>query len=81
MKKIIKFNDGEIDVSFQKDVTVHADPKSNKTWLEIPGLPADYKGSKKVRVTPPPLLQILNTILLLPMTTKEIQFLRWYKEL
>lgn len=55
MKKIIKFNDGEIDVSFQKDVTVHADPKSNKTWLEIPGLPADYKDSKKVRVTPPTL--------------------------
>ncbi|WP_283577812.1 hypothetical protein [Limosilactobacillus reuteri] len=55
MKKIIKFNDGEIDVSFQKDVTVHADPKSNKTWLEIPGLPADYKDSKKVQVTAPTL--------------------------
>lgn len=58
MKKIIKFNDGEIDVSFQKDVTVHADPKSNKTWLEIPGLPADYKDSKKIRVTPPTLTNI-----------------------
>ena len=55
MKKIIKFNDGEIGVSFQRSVTVHAAPKSNKTWLEIPGLPADYQDSKKVRVTPPTL--------------------------
>ena len=72
MKKIIKFNDGEIGVSFQRSVTVHADPKSNKTWLEIPGLPADYQDSKKVRVTPP-LLQIVAVSLLLPMTTREIR--------
>lgn len=55
MKKIIKFNDGEIDVSFQKAVKVHEDLEKQKTWLEIPGLPADYQDSKKVQVTPPTL--------------------------
>ena len=53
MKKIIKLNDGEIGASFQRSVTVHADPKSNKTWLEIPGLPADYQDSKMVQITAP----------------------------
>lgn len=54
-KQTLKFNDGEINVSFQKSVTVHADSKNNKTWLEIPGLPADYQDSKKVQVTAPTL--------------------------
>lgn len=55
MTKFIKFNDGEITVDFNKSVHVEVDVKHNKTRLEIPGLPADYKDSKKVRVTPPTL--------------------------
>ena len=52
MKKIIKFNDGEIDVSFNKSVHVEVDVKHNKTLLEIPGIPADYN-NKAVQVTAP----------------------------
>ena len=55
MKKIIKFNDGEINVSFNKSVHVEVDVKHNKTLLEIPGIPADYQDSKKVQVTAPTL--------------------------
>lgn len=55
MNKIIKFNDGEIDVSFNKSVHVEVDVKHNKTLLEIPGIPADYQDSKKVQVTAPTL--------------------------
>ena len=55
MKKIIKFNDGEINVSFNKSVHVEVDVKHNKTLLEIPGIPADYQDSKKDQVTAPTL--------------------------
>ena len=55
MKKIIKFNDGEINVIFNKSVHVEVDVKHNKTLLEIPGIPADYQDSKKVQVTAPTL--------------------------
>ena len=51
----MKFNDGEIDVSFNKSVHVEVDVKHNKTLLEIPGIPADYQDSKKVQVTAPTL--------------------------
>ena len=54
MKKIIKFNDGEINVSFNKSVHVEVDVKHNKTLLEIPGIPADYN-NKAVQVTAPTL--------------------------
>ncbi|MDM8244692.1 hypothetical protein [Limosilactobacillus vaginalis] len=53
MKKIIKFNDGEITVDFNKSVRVEVDVKHNKTLLEIPGIPADYKNNKKVQATAP----------------------------
>ncbi len=52
MKKIIKFNDGEITVNFNKSVHVEVDVKHNKTLLEIPGIPADYN-NKAVQVTAP----------------------------
>lgn len=52
-EKTLKFNAGEITTNFNKTITVHADPKSNKTWLEIPGLPADYQDSKMVQITAP----------------------------
>ena len=55
MTKFMKFNDGEIDVSFNKSVHVEVDVKHNKTLLEIPGIPADYQDSKKVQVTAPTL--------------------------
>lgn len=54
MKKIIKFNDGEITVDFNKSVHVEVDVKHNKTLLEIPGIPADYN-NKAVQVTAPTL--------------------------
>lgn len=54
MKKIIKFNDGEITVDFNKSVHVEVDVKHNKTLLEIPGIPADYN-NKAVQVTAPAL--------------------------
>ena len=54
MKKIIKFNDGEITVDFNKSVHVEVDVKHNKTLLEIPGIPADYN-NKTVQVTAPTL--------------------------
>lgn len=54
MKKIIKFNDGEITVDFNKSVHVEVDVKHNKTLLEIPGIPADYS-NKAVQVTAPTL--------------------------
>lgn len=54
MKKIIKFNDGEITVNFNKSVHVEVDVKHNKTLLEIPGIPADYN-NKAVQVTAPTL--------------------------
>lgn len=54
MKKIIKFNDGEITVDFNKSVHVEVDVKHNKTLLEIPGIPADYN-NKVVQVTAPTL--------------------------
>lgn len=55
MTKFIKFNDGEITVNFNKSVHVEVDVKRNKTLLEIPGIPTDYKDSKKVQVTAPTL--------------------------
>ena len=55
MTKFMKFNDGEITVSFNKSVHVEVDVKHNKTLLEIPGIPADYQDSKKVQVTAPTL--------------------------
>lgn len=54
MNKIIKFNDGEITVNFNKSVHVEVDVKHNKTLLEIPGIPADYN-NKAVQVTAPTL--------------------------
>lgn len=54
MKKIIKFNNGEITVNFNKSVHVEVDVKHNKTLLEIPGIPADYN-NKAVQVTAPTL--------------------------
>ena len=80
MTKFMKFNDGEITVDFNKSVHVEVDVKHNKTLLEIPGIPADYQDSKKVQVTALP-LRIPTVSSLLPMTTRVIQFLRWYKEL
>lgn len=55
MKKIIKFNDGEITTNFNKTITVHVDLERSKTWLEIPGLPSNDQAKKMVRVTPPTL--------------------------
>lgn len=55
MKKIIKFNDGEITIDFNKSVHIEVDVKHNKTLLEIPGIPADYKNNKAVQVTAPTL--------------------------
>lgn len=55
MTKFIKFNDGEITVNFNKSVHVEVDVKHNKTLLEIPGIPADYKNNKTVQVTAPTL--------------------------
>lgn len=55
MTKFMKFNDGEITVDFNKSVHVEVDVKHNKTRLEIPGIPADYKNNKKVQVTAPTL--------------------------
>ncbi|NMV59860.1 hypothetical protein FOL80_05310 [Lactobacillus reuteri] len=55
MKKVIKFSDGQITVEFNKSVHVEVDVKRNKTLLEIPGIPTDYKDSKKVQVTAPTL--------------------------
>src|SRR5699024_929911 len=54
MKKIMKFNDGEITVNFNKSVHVEVDVKHNKTLLEIPGISADYN-NKAVQVTAPTL--------------------------
>lgn len=53
MTKFMKFNDGEITVDFNKSVHVEVDVKHNKTLLEIPGIPADYKNNKTVQVTAP----------------------------
>ena len=53
MTKFMKFNDGEITVDFNKSVHVEVDVKHNKTLLEIPGIPADYKNNKKVQATAP----------------------------
>lgn len=53
MTKFMKFNDGEITVDFNKNVHVEVDVKHNKTLLEIPGIPADYKNNKTVQVTAP----------------------------
>ena len=55
MKKIIKFNAGEITTNFNKIITVHVDLERNKTWLEIPGLPSNDQVNKIGRVTPPTL--------------------------
>ena len=55
MTKFMKFNDGEITVSFNKSVHVEVDVKHNKTLLEIPGIPADYKNNKAAQVTAPTL--------------------------
>ena len=52
-KQTLKFNDGQITVDFNKSIEMHVDLEKNKTWLEIPGLPADYKDSKKVQATAP----------------------------
>lgn len=53
MTKFMKFNDGEITVDFNKSVHVEVDVKHNKTRLEIPGIPADYKNNKTVQATAP----------------------------
>lgn len=53
MTKFMKFNDGEVTVDFNKSVHVEVDVKHNKTRLEIPGIPADYKNNKTVQVTAP----------------------------
>lgn len=55
MTKFMKFNDGEITIDFNKSVHIEVDVKRNKTLLEIPGIPTDYKDSKKVQVTAPTL--------------------------
>lgn len=55
MKKIIKFNAGEITTNFNKTITVHVDLERSKTWLEIPGLPSNDQVNKIGRVTPPTL--------------------------
>ena len=55
MTKFMKFNDGEITINFKKSVHVEVDVKHNKTLLEIPGTPADYKNNKTVQVTAPTL--------------------------
>ena len=56
MKKIIKFNDGEITVDFSKSIEMHVDLEKSKTWLEIPGQPIDNIQVKKaVQVTAPTL--------------------------
>lgn len=56
MKKIIKFNDGEITVDFSKSIETHVDLEKNKTWLEIPGKPIENIQVKKtVQVTAPTL--------------------------
>lgn len=89
MKKIIKFNDGEINVSFNKSVHVEVDVKHNKTLLEIPGIPADYQDSKKVQVTAPTLAHTNRFFIAADDHNRStsndlprvIQFLRWYKEL
>lgn len=73
-EKTLKFNAGEITTNFNKTITVHVDLERNKTWLEIPGQPIDNIQVKKmVRLTPPPLLQIVSVILSLLTTTKAIQ--------
>ena len=73
MKKIIKFNDGEITTNFNKTIAVHVDPENNETWLEIPGQPIDNIQAKKMVQVTPPLLQIVSVILSLLTTTKAIQ--------
>lgn len=58
MKKVIKFNDGQLTVEFNstKSVSVQSDLENNTTLLVIPGLPINLTQVKsKVTVTPPAL--------------------------
>lgn len=53
MKKVIKFNDGQItvDLSSAKRIVVHGDLEDNITLLVIPGLPTNLAGSIKKTTT------------------------------
>lgn len=58
MKKVIKFNDGQLTVEFNstKSVSVQGDLENNTTLLVIPGLPINLTQVKsKVTVVPPTL--------------------------
>lgn len=58
MKKVIKFNDGQITVEFNsaKSVKLQGDLENNTTYLVIPGLPTNLaQANSKVNVTPPTL--------------------------
>lgn len=54
-KQTLKFNDGEITVSFNRTITVHEDLENNETWLCIPGLPSNDQANRIGRVAPPTL--------------------------
>lgn len=56
MKKVIKFNDGQITVEFNsvKSVRLQGDLENNTTYLVIPGLPTNLaQANSRVSVTPP----------------------------
>jgi hypothetical protein len=58
MKKVIKFNDGQITFEFNsaKRIGVQNDSENNTTLLVIPGLPTNFtKAKSKVTVTLPKL--------------------------
>lgn len=81
MKKVIKFNDGQITVELNsvKSVRSQGDVENNTTYLVIPGLPTNLaQANSRVSVTPPA-LQIVSAILLLQMTAKVIPFWQWFK--
>lgn len=58
MKKVIKFNDGQITVELNsvKSVRLQGDVENNTTYLVIPGLPTNLaQANSRVSVTPPSL--------------------------